>query len=395
MKFLIYIIFIAVQFQSCAIQINSDLSEISYTFDVPNEELYSQGFRNFDVAEVIKDQSYNLSQDFNTEESNNRIRRLYDFYRPQRNEEKLPLVIFVHPGIFILGDKQEYTSVKICKDLCRRGYAAASINYKLLYSNLDLNALINLSKSCYIGESIMEATVDLYMAVKYFHFNAEALNIDTRNIYIIGYSAGAVIANQFAFSSADELNQFVISKTQNANTIQNILNLNNCIIDDLDIIDQLPTSQLVKGIISISGGIVDFTHVQDSDNLPLLLIYGDKDEMVPAGEGKPFSLLNKDITLDLPGFGHQIALNLNGEGNAVGIDINDNIFIPGWLPNIFRSTFLSKMWGSESIKSLLPSDKCKIIKVKDGPHNLVMTPDGRFNKTYYEIRTRICHFIEN
>jgi hypothetical protein len=173
------------------------------------------------------------------------------------------------------------------------------------------------------------------------------------------------------------------------------LGLNNCHIDDIDIIDQTPVSQLVKGIISISGGIMEFNHISDTDNIKTLLIYGDKDEMVPAGEGKPFALLNKDISLDLPGFGHQIALNLNGQNNVVSIDINNNLFVPGWLPNIFRSTFLSKMWGSESIKSLLPSDKCKIIKVTDGPHNLVMTPDGRFNRTFYEIRKKICEFLEN
>lgn len=53
------------------------------------------------------------------------------------------------------------------------------------------------------------------------------------------------------------------------------------------------------------------------------------------------------------------------------------------------------MWGSESIKSLLPSEKCKMITVRDGPHNFVMSQDGRFNRTYYEIRKKICEFLEN
>lgn len=360
---------------------NYNEANVRYSLDVPNEEIYSEGFRNFDVFEEVNDESYDLS--------GSSPHRAFDLYKPQRDYDGLPLVIFVHPGAFITGDKKDYTAVKICKDLARRGYAAASINYNMI----DIG--INLSSNCYIGQSIMEAVVDLHVAVSYFSQNAERYNIDKRNIFIIGYSAGAIITNHFVFSNSDDMQNYLHEREQSSNIIQAALGLNNCTIKDIDLLIN-NQEQYVKGIVSMSGGLMSMRHIDDRDNkIPILLIHGDKDEVVPLGEGRPFLFIEKQIDISLPGLVHELAISSQDREAMVKISNHNAIHIPKYIPKILRQIFFSNMWGSESIKSLIPSDKCKIINVSDGPHNFVMTKDGRFNVTYYEVRHFITSFFES
>lgn len=368
---------------SCSYNSLPDFNEanVRYSLESPNEEIFSDGFRNFNVYEEVNDESYDLS--------GSSPHRKFDLYKPERDYDGLPLVIFVHPGAFITGDKKDYTAVKLCKDLARRGYAAASINYKMI----DIG--INLSSNCYIGQSIMEAVVDLHVAVRYFVENSDRYNIDKRNIFIIGYSAGAIITNHFVFSSSDEMNNYLKEREQSSNIIQTALGLNNCAINDSELIISAQ-EQFVKGIVSMSGGMMSLNHVEDRENkIPLLLIHGDRDEVVPLGEGRPFLFMEKNINITIPGLVHELAISSQDGEALLKLSNQNTIHIPKYIPKILRQIFFSNMWGSESVKSLLPSDKCKMINVSDGPHNFVMTKDGRFNVTYYEVRYFISSFFES
>ncbi|MDA9299640.1 hypothetical protein N9P97_02055 [Saprospiraceae bacterium] len=45
--------------------------------------------------------------------------------------QKRPLVIVAHGGAFLLGGRESGSSTLICKELAKRGYATASIEYCL------------------------------------------------------------------------------------------------------------------------------------------------------------------------------------------------------------------------------------------------------------------------
>jgi hypothetical protein len=60
-----------------------------------------------------------------------------DIYTPLCNTNVSPLVLVIHGGGFIAGDKNEVNITKICKNYAERGYVAASINYRLGYVSDD------------------------------------------------------------------------------------------------------------------------------------------------------------------------------------------------------------------------------------------------------------------
>ena len=54
---------------------------------------------------------------------------LLDIYRPKASEGKLPVIIDVHGGGWVYGDKNLYSHY--CMDLSRRGFAVVNFNYRL------------------------------------------------------------------------------------------------------------------------------------------------------------------------------------------------------------------------------------------------------------------------
>ena len=54
---------------------------------------------------------------------------LMDIYRPRDAEGKIPVIIDVHGGGWVYGDKVLYSHY--CMDLARRGFAVVNFNYRL------------------------------------------------------------------------------------------------------------------------------------------------------------------------------------------------------------------------------------------------------------------------
>jgi len=62
-----------------------------------------------------------------------------DFYEPQADSEtERPLLIWVHGGSFIGGDKTDFDMVTFSERFAKKGYACASINYRLGFFQLTL-----------------------------------------------------------------------------------------------------------------------------------------------------------------------------------------------------------------------------------------------------------------
>ncbi|MDO8368494.1 MAG: alpha/beta hydrolase, partial [Saprospiraceae bacterium] len=124
-----------------------------------------------------------------------------DVYEPVGdNISSRPVVILAHGGSFMFGDR---TMMKRwCELLAKKGYVAASIQYRLfpwLSSGFP--------DSIEIFDTAIKATGDMKAAVRYFREDAATANLfraDAAHIFIGGYSAGAVTALHTAYLDADD-----------------------------------------------------------------------------------------------------------------------------------------------------------------------------------------------
>lgn len=92
-----------------------------------------------------------------------------DVYVPKEKSGRLPLIVWIHGGAWVAGDKNHPPVMP----LIERGYAVASLNYRLA-QNAPHPAQINDCKS----------------AVRWLRHNADKFNIDPNRIASWGHSAG-------------------------------------------------------------------------------------------------------------------------------------------------------------------------------------------------------------
>ena len=95
----------------------------------------------------------------------------------RNTDEKLPLVINLHGGAFIAGDA-DTLDTQSDRISASWNVNVVTINYKLLNDRYDKQYAVDEIKD----------------TVKYFIENSEKYNIDTDNIFIMGYSAGGYYA---------------------------------------------------------------------------------------------------------------------------------------------------------------------------------------------------------
>ncbi len=118
-----------------------------------------------------------------------------DLYTPTNDTNtNRPVVIWAHGGGFWMGDKASGASW--AREYARRGYVAASINYRM-----DEEAGgVNVPLDAYEMERISWAVSDMKAAVRWFRANAASLGVDPNRIAVGGASAGAVTALTTAVS---------------------------------------------------------------------------------------------------------------------------------------------------------------------------------------------------
>ncbi len=110
-----------------------------------------------------------------------------------------PAIVWVHGGSFCCGDKTSPELIDQATTFAQKGYVNVSINYRLLPSGCSAGG--GVSGGCI--KEIIDATDDAQAAVRFLRANATAYGIDASRIAIGGSSAGAIVAMNVAFDSAD------------------------------------------------------------------------------------------------------------------------------------------------------------------------------------------------
>lgn len=107
----------------------------------------------------------------------NAIQRL-DVYRPKEAEGALPVIVSVHGGGWVYGDKELYQFY--CMSLAQRGFAVVNFTYRLAPE--------------YKFPAQLE---DVNLVMEWVFRNGDEYGLDTGNIFMVGDSAGAHLAGLY------------------------------------------------------------------------------------------------------------------------------------------------------------------------------------------------------
>lgn len=144
-----------------------------------------------------------------------------DVYEPSQTvdtESDRPLVIFVHTGNFLpivingspTGTKRDSSAVELCKQWAKRGYVAASIDYRLGWNPLDTSAE---GRRSGLLQAVYRSIIDLKTAVRYFKKDAattDDYDIDPSSIAVYGEGSGGYTV--LAFATLDKFAEMAIPK---------------------------------------------------------------------------------------------------------------------------------------------------------------------------------------
>jgi poly(3-hydroxybutyrate) depolymerase len=180
-----------------------------------------------------------------------------DVYAPTGDSvDSRPLLIFIHGGGFKNNDKVGIFSSLMCEGMAKRGYVAASINYRLsrrLVTNDDYFT------------ALYRAMQDGKAAVRFFRMHARDYGIDTSHIFVMGSSAGAKTALAMAYLDQKDVPSFI--DTVSLGTVEGASG-------------SPGYSSRVHGVVNCWGAMHDVSWIQPG-GVPVYNVYGTADTVVP------------------------------------------------------------------------------------------------------------------
>ena len=212
---------------------------------------------------------------------------LLDVYQPQDdNLEERPLLIMVHGGSFVGGNRDGQDVLPLCMDFAKMGYTVASIDYRLGIT-LSFNNLEGV-----LTEAVLRGVHDFKSAVRFFRksYNEDGnpYNIDPDRIVAAGVSAGGFITLHHAYMDEESELPDAIDFTQPG--------LGGGIEGESG---NPEYSSDVMGIVNIAGALKDTTWMQTGD-IPVCSFHGTNDQTVPFSSDSLY-FLNQFFVTEVDG----------------------------------------------------------------------------------------------
>lgn len=203
-------------------------------------------------------------------------KHLLDIYLPPDAKANTPLVIWVHGGAWMHGDK--YADMGYMKNTIRAiiesGFALASIDYRLSTT------------------AIFPAQIrDCSQAVEFLYSNASTYKLDKDRFALFGFSAGGHLASLLALSSNNDVKTFYPETKKHSFKIKAVVDFygpsdfmlffGQAKPDDVDnpIAKLLGSSPIVRPDLCKLASPVTYV---DSGDPPFLIVHGEKDTEVPT-----------------------------------------------------------------------------------------------------------------
>lgn len=119
-----------------------------------------------------------------------------DVYLPANRTANTKLVVFIHGGSFIEGDKSDFTL--LVKELVKQNFAVVNLNYRLVdQTGLFDSPPLHLESAVKIKDQVN----DVSLAVDYVIAHAKEWQVSESKIALAGHSAGATLALLYAYDS--------------------------------------------------------------------------------------------------------------------------------------------------------------------------------------------------
>lgn len=217
----------------------------------------------------------NIKYGSNTDWQGNTEDLLLDIYTPPitTGTEKFPLIVFIHGGGFVDGDKLENRTLMI--DFANSGFISASINYRLGWTQGDnCNGDTTEAK-----EAIYRAVQDAKAATRFLVANAAKYNIDISKIFLSGESAGAITALSTNYFTQSYANDFLPGVQSKLGALDNADN-------------NLTVSYSIKGIASVAGCLNTPDLINAANVKPTIYMHGLLDNIVPYDSGHNYNCKN-------------------------------------------------------------------------------------------------------
>ncbi len=219
----------------------------------------------FEDIEIKNDVIYGS----NTSQAGRLIELTMDIYSPANDTlENRPVIILAHGGYYLNGCKEDFS--RDCLSLAKSGYVAVSINYRLV----DVKESPGVYK-----RATADAVNDTKAVVRFFRKDFETENLyrtDTSNIYIGGYSAGAITSLHYAYATTPKDVHSI-----GGHLLVLYMSAHGGIHGDSG---NPGYSSRVKGVLNISGSI-HLANMIDEDEPILFSVHGTEDEVVPFKVG--------------------------------------------------------------------------------------------------------------
>ena len=212
-----------------------------------------------------------------------------DIYTPEDDpSESRPLLLLIHGGGFLNGDKAEESLVDWANHFASLGYVVSSINYRLGFRPVPE------SVDCAAYRALQDANA----AIRYL-LQQDSLSIDPRLIFVAGESAGAITALNLAYM--EEYNR--PSSTRSS--------LFGLFEDEGPIDDIVPPEKQsfsIRAIGNLWGAVSDTVMLRNS-RVPVISFQSQTDRTVPYGTGHPFENLFDSSWYDVVEFAGGVVLS--------------------------------------------------------------------------------------
>ena len=234
-------------------------------------------FRLFPVRELYREPMYKVQETDDIiygrvirnggESEGERMDLTMDVYTPEDGGQVArPLIVTLHGGAFLDGNKRDTTLVEWCRYFASLGYVAASVDYRQGYRR-------NVKSS---DEAMYRALKDANAAVR-FLLKRDSLLIHSERIFAAGADAGGIIALNLAYMREENMPEIIVEEEDTTIVTHQAL------LRGFD----------VRAVANLWGAVQD-TAILHNAKIPVISFQSREDPVVPYGAGYPFDAVGYD-----------------------------------------------------------------------------------------------------
>ena len=171
-----------------------------------------------------------------------------------------PLMVALHGGAFMDGDKRDSSLVEWCRHFASLGYVVASPDYRQGYRRNEKAT----------DEAMFTALKDASAAIRFLK-KRDSLLVHSERIFVAGFDAGAITALNLAYMREENMPEIIEEKGDSTVVTREVLRRG------FD----------VRAVANLWGAVPD-SAILHNDQVPVISFQSRKDTIVPFGIGHPF-----------------------------------------------------------------------------------------------------------